>query len=92
MPFKWVCNCNNGYSYATDLSSAIRYYRRRGRKKADLDGKPSGGNEFIAKFIVTNTGVKRCRKQVSSHIQVLKGFLSENRRCQCVDRRDTTKC
>lgn len=62
--------------------SAIRVIRRRGRKKADLKGKQSGGNEFIADFIEQTTGVKRNRKQVSSHIQVLKGFLSENKACK----------
>ena len=66
----------------TDLSlKGIRIHRRRGRKKEDLNGKQSGGNELIADIIFQITGVKRCRKQVSSHLQVLKGFMAENKPC-----------
>ena len=61
---------------------AIRIYRRRGRKKSDLNGKPAGGNEFISDFIMQTTGEDRDRKKVSSHIQVLRSFLRENRACR----------
>ena len=60
---------------------AIRIYRRRGRKKKDLNGKQAGGNEWISDFILRTTGQIRCRKQVSSHIQVEKSFLRENKAC-----------
>lgn len=58
---------------------AIRLFQRRGRKKRELHGKQSGGNEFIADYIYKRTGVTRVRKQVSSHLQVLKAFLGENK-------------
>ena len=56
-------------------------FRRRGRKKKELNGKQSGGNEFIADYIKKTTGEERDRKKVSSHIQVLKVKLSENKAC-----------
>lgn len=52
-----------------------------GRKKEILKGKQSGGNEFITAYIEKHTGVLRSRKQVSSHIQVLKAFLGDNHEC-----------
>lgn len=58
---------------------AIRFFQRRGRKKYELRGKQCGGNEFISYFIERTTGAIRTRKQVSSHLQVLKGFMPENK-------------
>ena len=79
-----VCTIDEGIieKIADRILVAIRLYRRQGRKKKNLDGKQSGGNEFIAAHIFKTTGVKRDRKQVSSHIQVLKGFLGENKACE----------
>jgi transcriptional enhancer factor len=65
----------------SDLSIALRRYPRRGRKKEHLNGKQSGGNEFITDYIYKHTGIWRDRKQVSSHIQVLKGFMADNPAC-----------
>lgn len=70
---KWPDRVEEAFQYA------IRKYRRQGRKKKDLNGKQSGGNEFISEYILKRTGERRDRKQVSSHIQVLKGFLGENK-------------
>jgi transcriptional enhancer factor len=51
-------------------------YEPMGRRKLMLEGKKSRGrNELVAASIEKDTGISRCRKQVSSHIQVLKGKL-----------------
>jgi hypothetical protein len=49
-----------------------------GRKKLLFKDKQRGRNELIADWIEMATGLKRCRKQVSSHIQVLKPFVQED--------------
>lgn len=53
----------------------------QGRKKTFENGRQWGGNERISELIRQRTGKIRCRKQVSSHLQVLKGFLRDNDEC-----------
>ena len=77
-----VLTIENQFRRFTDLPLvAIRIYRKRGRTKKELNGKQCGGNEFISDFIKKTTGVERTRKQVSSHLQVLKEFLKDNKCC-----------
>ena len=77
-----VPTTENQFRKITDRPlTAIRIYRKQGRTKKELNGKQCGGNEFISDFIKKTTGVLRTRKQVSSHIQVLKDFLKDNKCC-----------
>ncbi|KAL9625471.1 MAG: hypothetical protein Q9160_000534 [Pyrenula sp. 1 TL-2023] len=46
-----------------------------GRKKKSQNNRPHGRNELIALWIKEATGVIRSRKQISSHIQVLKSKM-----------------
>lgn len=74
----------------THCTTALRKIPNLGRKKTPCDPqqcggsatKPSGRNEHISHFIRRHTGVERKRKQISSHIQVLKGFQKDNDRCK----------
>ncbi|KAI8996898.1 TEA/ATTS domain family-domain-containing protein [Pilobolus umbonatus] len=62
--------------WPTDVESAfieaLESIPKLGRRKILVNGKPCGRNELISDFIYRKTGKIRTRKQVSSHIQVLK--------------------
>lgn len=80
-------SCTTPYTHCT---TALRKIPNLGRKKTPCDPqqcggiatKPRGRNEHISHFISRRTGVERKRKQISSHIQVLKGFQRDNDRCK----------
>ncbi|KAL8762961.1 MAG: hypothetical protein Q9184_001111 [Pyrenodesmia sp. 2 TL-2023] len=61
-----------------DAMPALRYVPPRGRKKEQRGHKLCGRNELLSEKILLWTGVYRSRKQISSHIQVLKGFMMGN--------------
>ncbi|KAK4504041.1 hypothetical protein PRZ48_004956 [Zasmidium cellare] len=54
---------------------ALVYWRPMGRRQIPHKDKRRGRNELIADYIEELTGEARTRKQVSSHIQVLKPFV-----------------
>lgn len=55
-----------------------------GRRKKTQYGRPRGRNELIAEWIKQDTGEIRCRKQISSHIQVLSNHLKNVPECMSV--------
>ncbi|GAA5888212.1 hypothetical protein JCM6882_000323 [Rhodosporidiobolus microsporus] len=59
--------------------TALRLLPRLGRKKLIINGKACGRNELIGDYIFRNTGKMRSRKQVSSHIQVLKNMKKDDK-------------
>ncbi|OQO01968.1 hypothetical protein B0A48_12441 [Cryoendolithus antarcticus] len=70
--------------WSDELERAFFYgkkYARQtpmGRRKHDWKAKLRGRNELIADAIQERTGIGRTRKQVSSHIQVLKPFVEND--------------
>lgn len=66
------------YIHSTKKHSvALVKWPPMGRKKFMLEGQLRGRNELIQDSIYKDTGIRRCRKQVSSHLQVLKQHLRD---------------
>lgn len=80
---KKECNVADAASiWSSDVEEAFMEALRRiphvGRRKITVQGRPCGRNELISEYIQRKTGKIRTRKQVSSHIQVLKHLLRDD--------------
>lgn len=80
---KKECNVADAASiWSPDVEEAFMEALKRiphvGRRKIAVQGRPCGRNELISEYIQRKTGKIRTRKQVSSHIQVLKHLLRDD--------------
>ena len=60
---------------------ALKLVPRLGRKKILVGSRKCGRNELVADYILRKTGETRSRKQVSSHLQVLKNVRKNDKAC-----------
>jgi hypothetical protein len=77
--------CSSSHGNPSNVLSALRYITNKGRIRQPCNGREMGGNELISEFIFQRTGIRRDRKKVSSHLQVLKALMRDNDACKfCV--------
>lgn len=61
----------------TAFKEALEIIPKKGLHKIKISGRSCGRNELISDYILSQTGKLRSRKQVSSHIQVIKNLHKE---------------
>jgi hypothetical protein len=74
------------YGSATTALRAIDSFGCRGRPRVPMGDQFLGRNDVISMMIHCLTGVWRTRKQVSSHIQVLKNIRKDDEECEYCER------
>ncbi|GMM32718.1 Tec1 protein [Saccharomycopsis crataegensis] len=63
-----------GSDVESAFEDALRIIPKNGLSKIKVSGRSCGRNELISDYILQQTGKLRTRKQVSSHIQVIKNI------------------
>lgn len=75
--------------WSKDVESAfeevLAIVPKNGLNKIKIGGRSCGRNELISDFILAKTGKFRSRKQVSSHIQVIKNMGSKKKIIQLIN-------
>ncbi|KAK6461461.1 TEA/ATTS domain family-domain-containing protein [Scheffersomyces coipomensis] len=75
---KATATANDNDIWSDDVEQAfeevLRIIPKNGLNKIKISGRSCGRNELISDYIYTKTGKFRSRKQVSSHIQVIKNL------------------
>ena len=75
------CRCSSG-AHPLPALRVIPALGRRKEARSDFNNQQGGRNELIHDFILRWTGQERDRKQISSHLQVLKNYLKDNKPCK----------
>lgn len=81
-----LCRSKLTFALSRDTDSlppceALTLIPALGRKTIKVGRKKCGRNELVADFIKRKTGAIRTRKQVSSHLQVLKNLRKDDKAC-----------
>ncbi|KAL8672487.1 MAG: hypothetical protein Q9168_003058 [Polycauliona sp. 1 TL-2023] len=88
---KWPDHLENAFQLALRVIPPVGRKKENVARLKEADKKLCGRNELISHKIWEWTGVERTRKQVSSHIQVLRGFFKEHEQwLQHVDAKKTS--
>lgn len=69
----------------TAFEEALRTIPKNGLTKIKISGKSCGRNELVSDYIMQKTGQLRTRKQVSSHIQVIKNSKKRTELIQLIN-------
>ncbi|KAL9001039.1 MAG: hypothetical protein Q9169_000523 [Polycauliona sp. 2 TL-2023] len=87
----WPDHLENAFQLALRVIPPVGRKKENVHREKEGDKKLCGRNELISQKIYEWTGIDRNRKQVSSHIQVLRGFFKHHEQwLQHVNAKDTS--